>query len=212
MVGLTDETDHKNILTNVHVHVIADETRARARYHSSGQVSTCLLRLKPLCHRGGDRMRPMYLSFLTVITVVVAFLTCASAQVNNAGQKPYLGWSSFSQQTIQGDFLTQANMITQSDALKASGLQDHGFLYINLDSGWRGSFDGNGRPIPNSTTFPDIKAILDHIHPTQPNAAIYWIPGIEQPAVDGNYPILGTSYHPQDIVVTPYAKGDAFAT
>jgi len=45
MVGLTDETDHKNILTNVHVHVIADETRARARYHSSGQVSTCLLRL-----------------------------------------------------------------------------------------------------------------------------------------------------------------------
>src|SRR5713226_71793 len=96
-------------------------------------------------------MRPMYLSFLTVITVVVAFLTCASAQVNNAGQKPYLGWSSFSQQTIQGGFLTQANMITQSDALKASGLQDHGFVYVNLDSGWQGSFDANGRPIPDST-------------------------------------------------------------
>jgi len=63
-------------------------------------------------------MRPTYPSFLSVITVV-ALLTCASAQVNNVGQKPYLGWSSFSQQTIQGDFLTQANMITQSDALKA---------------------------------------------------------------------------------------------
>src|SRR5260221_3033152 len=107
-------------------------------------------------------MRPTYLCFLTVITVVVAFLTCASAQVNNAGQKPYLGWSSFSQQTIQGGFLTQANMITQSDALKASGLQDHGFVYINLDSGWQGSFDQNGRPFPNSPTFPAINAMLDN--------------------------------------------------
>jgi len=153
----------------------------------------------------------MYLSFLTVITVVVAFLPCAIAQVNNVGQKPYLGWSSFSQQTIQGDFLTQANMITQSDALKASGLQEHGFVYINLDSGWQGTFDQNGRPIPNSTTFPDIKAMVDHIHANGQKAGIYWIPGIEQPAVDGNYPILGTPYHTQDIVVTPLAKGNAFA-
>ena len=156
-------------------------------------------------------MRPTYLSSLSVTTAVVAFLSCASAQVNNAGQKPYLGWSSFSQQTIQGDFLTQANMITQSDALKASGLQDHGFVYINLDSGWQGSFDGNGRPIPNSTTFPDIKAMVDHIHANGQKAGIYWIPGIEQPAVDGNYPILGTPYHTQDIVVIPLAKGNAFA-
>jgi alpha-galactosidase len=156
-------------------------------------------------------MRPMYLSFLSVITVVVAFLPCASAQVNNAGQKPYLGWSSFSQQTIQGDFLTQANMITQSDALKASGLQEHGFVYINLDSGWQGSFDQNGRPIPNNTTFPDIKGMVDHIHANGQKAGIYWIPGIEQPAVDGNYPILGTPYHTQDIVVIPLAKGNAFA-
>jgi hypothetical protein len=153
----------------------------------------------------------MYLSFLTMITGVVAFLPCASAQVNDAGQKPYLGWSSFSQQTIQGDFLTQANMITQSDALKASGVQEHGFVYINLDSGWQGSFDQNGRPIPNSTTFPDIKVMVDHIHANGQKAGIYWIPGIEQPAVDGNYPILGTRYHTQDIVVIPLAKGNAFA-
>src|SRR5256714_8256011 len=106
-------------------------------------------------------MRPMYLSFLIVITVVVAFSPCASAQVNNAGQEPYLGWSSFSQQTIQGDFLTQANMITQSDALKASGLQEHGFVYINLDSGWQGSFDQNSRSIPNNTTIPHITVIVD---------------------------------------------------
>src|SRR6266403_838529 len=155
-------------------------------------------------------MKPRYFSLLTVIVGVIAFLPCARAQVNNAGQKPYLGWSSFSQQTIQGDFLTQANMITQSDALKASGLQDHGFVYINLDSGWQGSFDGNGRPIPNSTTFPNIQTLVTHIHGNGQKAGIYWIPGVEDPAVQANYPILGTQYHIQDILVVPYTAGNAF--
>jgi alpha-galactosidase len=135
----------------------------------------------------------------------------AGAQVNGVGQRPYLGWSTFSEQTINGSFLTQANIQVQSDALNASGLELHGFRYINIDSGWQGSFDGNGRPIPNPTTFPNMKALVDHIHANGQKAGIYWIPGIEQPAVDGNYPILGTSYHTQDIVAMPLAQGNTFA-
>ena len=134
----------------------------------------------------------------------------AHAQVNGVGQKPYLGWSSFSQQTLDSSFLTQANIMAQSDALASSGLQSHGFNYINIDSGWMGSFDGNGRPIPNTTTFPDIKALIDHIHQNGQKAGIYWIPGVEEPAVDANYPILGTSYHIQDILTVPYTAGNAF--
>jgi alpha-galactosidase len=135
----------------------------------------------------------------------------ATAQVNGVGQRPYLGWSTFSEQTINSGFLTQANIQAQSDALKASGLQQHGFVYINLDSGWQGSFDANGRPIPNTSTFPNIKALVDHIHANGQKAGIYWIPGIEQPAVDGNYPILGTSYTTQQIVAIPLAQGNTFA-
>jgi len=135
---------------------------------------------------------------------------CANAQVNGAGQKPYLGWSTFSQQTIDGSFLTQANITSQSDALAASGIQSHGFKYINIDSGWQGSFDANGRPIPNTTTFPDIKALIDHIHQNGQKAGIYWIPGVEEPAVDANSPILGTQYHIQDILTVPYTAGNAF--
>src|SRR6201987_2105082 len=111
-----------------------------------------------------------------------------TAQVNGSAYKPYLGWSTFSEQTINGSLLTQANIQTQSDALRASGLEEHGFRYINIDSGWQGSFDANGRPIPNPTTFPYMKALVDHIHANGQKAGIYWIPGIEQPAVDGNYP------------------------
>jgi alpha-galactosidase len=80
------------------------------------------------------------------------------AQVNGAGQRPYLGWSSFSEQTLHSSFLTQANIQMQSDALAASGLQKHGFKYINIDSGWMSTFDANGRPIPAAPGFPDMQS------------------------------------------------------
>jgi alpha-galactosidase len=132
------------------------------------------------------------------------------AQSPGVAERPYLGWSSFSQQTIASNFLTQASMTAQSDALLSSGLQSHGFNYINLDSGWMGSFDGNGRPIPNTTIFPDIAGLVSHIHANGQKAGIYWIPGVEQPAVAANYPILGTPYHIQDILAVPYTAGNAF--
>jgi alpha-galactosidase len=145
------------------------------------------------------------LSALLLLSAAPAF-----AQINGVGQRPYLGWSSFSEQTINSSFLTQANITTQSDALAASGLQAHGFAYINIDSGWQGSFDANGRPIPNATTFPDIKALVDHIHGNGQKAGIYWIPGVEYPAVAANSPILGTQYYIQDILAVPYTAGNAF--
>jgi hypothetical protein len=150
------------------------------------------------------------LTRLAVACGLLSLSAAASAQVNGVGQKPYLGWSSFSQQTLDSSFLTQANMITQSDALKASGLQAHGYTYINLDSGWQGGFDVNGRPTPDPKTFPDIKAMIDHIHANGQKAGIYWIPGVEQPAVQANAPILGTPYHITDILAVPYRAGNAF--
>ena len=157
------------------------------------------------------RVRPLGIANL-LATALLAISPPAAAQVNGVGDRPYLGWSSFSQQTIQGDFLTQANMIVQSNALAASGLQRHGFNYINLDSGWMGSFDGYGRPIPNPAIFPDIAALAAHVHANGQKLGIYWIPGIQQPAVDANSPILGTPYHIQDIMVVPHVPGNAFSS
>lgn len=145
-----------------------------------------------------------------LVAALFGVATTLNAQVNEVGQRPYLGWSSFSQQTLEPDFLTQANMVRQSDALRSSGLQAHGFDYINLDSGWQGGFDANGRPTPNLSTFPDIAALIAHIHQNGQKAGIYWIPGVEEPAVTANSPILGTSYHIRDILAVPYTAGNAF--
>jgi alpha-galactosidase len=147
-----------------------------------------------------------------VALAVLAYCVPAAAQVNGVGERPYAGWSSFSEQTLSGSFLTQANMMAQSDALAASGLQKHGFNYINIDSGWMGSFDGYGRPIPNPATFPDIAALAAHVHANGQKLGIYWIPGLQQPAVDANSPILGTPYHTQDIMVVPHVPGNAFSS
>lgn len=150
------------------------------------------------------------LTLLFTLALLVACAPGAQAQVNSTGYRPYSGWSTFSEQTITSNFLTQANMTAQSDALKASGLEAHGFQYINIDSGWQGSFDANGRPIPNTTTFPNIQALVAHIHQNGQKAGIYWIPGVEYPAVAANSPILGTQYHIQDILTVPYTAGNAF--
>jgi alpha-galactosidase len=142
--------------------------------------------------------------------VLFASVPWGHSQTPGIAERPYQGWTSFSQQTISSNFLTQANISAQSDALLSSGLQTHGFDFINIDSGWQGSFDANGRPIPNFTTFPDIAALVAHIHSNGQKAGIYWIPGVEYPAVVANSPIFGTRNHIQDILVVPYTAGNAF--
>jgi alpha-galactosidase len=131
------------------------------------------------------------------------------AQSTGVAERPYLGWSSFSQQTISNNFLTQTNIQAQSDALLSSGLQSHGFTYINIDSGWQGSFDSNGRPTPNTGIFPDMAALITHIHSNGQKAGIYWTPGIPLQAIAANSLILGTNYHLKDILASPYTAGNA---
>ncbi len=172
-------------------------------------AACCETSIVATSERNKSRVRRAALALTLIYVVIVGF---ATAQVNGVGDRPYLGWSTFSQQTLNGSFLTQANISAQSDAMLASGLEAHGFRYINIDSGWMGSFDANGRPIPNTTTFPDIKALVDHIHANGQKAGIYWIPGVESPAVTANYPILGTAYHIQDILTVPYTTGNSFGS
>jgi hypothetical protein len=151
-----------------------------------------------------------------VLLLVHALLLCGVAadvlgQTTGIGERPYLGWSSSSEQTFASGFLTQTNIQAQSDALQASGLQAHGFSYINIDAGWQGSFDSNGRPTPNTTVFPNMTALIAHIHGNGQKAGIYWTPGVDRKVVNGNPLILGTSHHIRDILAVPNAAGNAFA-
>ena len=178
------------------------DSPARINFQPTGK------NISRVCAHVGSATDWRWLSIATLLCFLSA--PVLFTQQANLGQRAYFGWSSFSEQTLNSSFLTQTNISAESDALASSGLQAHGFRYINIDSGWQGSFDANGRPIPNTSTFPDIRALIDHIHRNGQKAGIYWIPGVEYPAVAANSPILGTPYHIEDILTVPYTAGNAF--
>jgi hypothetical protein len=67
-----------------------------------------------------------HLAKLGCVLATLSLHLPARGQVNGVGERPYLGWSSFSQQTIASNFLTQSNIQAQSDAMASSGLTKHG--------------------------------------------------------------------------------------
>jgi len=134
----------------------------------------------------------------------------ALAQVNGVGARPYQGWSTFSEQTISNNFMNEQAVLAQSDALHASGLQQHGFQYINLDGGWTGGSDQNGRTLWNTTEFPNFLQMIQHIHANGQKFGLYLNPGIGTDVVAANPPILGTPYHIQDIIVEPPTIANSF--
>jgi len=105
--------------------------------------------------------------------------------------------------------MDQARITEQSDAMH-SKLQDHGFTYINLDSGWFGPVDNYGRPAPNTSKFPNITALSAHIHKNGQKFGLYWWPGMPIEAVTKNTPISGTNCHAKDIVVEPLTFASHF--
>jgi alpha-galactosidase len=173
----------------------------------------------PVTFPGNQRWKSLtaHLGFSKALLSLTLLSSCmaASAQLNGVGQRPYFGWSTFSEQTIvaSSTVMNEQNITAQSDAMKTSGLTDHGFVYINLDAGWssgNGTDDQFGRPHWNSTAFPDFLGLIRHIHENGQKVGIYINPGIASDDVNNNTPIFGTTYHAKDIVVMPITCGNAF--
>jgi hypothetical protein len=159
------------------------------------------------------RFLARHCSLFSLIVICLSLLNLsvlASAQLNDVGRRPYLGWSSFSQQTLTSSIMNQQSITAQSDAMKASGLGAHGFEYINLDAGWTGPSDQYGRPQFNATEFPEFLDMVRHIHANGQKVGIYLNPGVGAGDVAANYQIYGTNYHLKDIMVTPLTCANAF--
>ncbi len=155
-------------------------------------------------------------------TLCVLQVPIAHAQVNGAGRKPYMGWTTWTQQSYNypagnpgGDaFQNETNVDANSDAMLTSGLEAHGFRYINIDGDWDNglmcqcgppyTWDSYGRPAGNVTRFPHgMAAVAAHVHGNGQLAGIYWEAGVPPQVYTANTPILGTSYTVQQIVAQP---------
>lgn len=161
----------------------------------------------------GSRLSAAYgLLSAVILLAMLVYGPPVLGQVNGVGKLPALGWGSWTQQVMSGNnWATEANIKAQSDALKVSGLQSHGYVFINIDSGWQGGFDSNGRPTVNTDLYPDgLAATVQFIHNNGQKAGIYWIPGIQKPVYQSSDTIYGTSYLVSSIV-DPGVPGNAFS-
>ena len=86
---------------------------------------------------------------------------------------PTMGWSSWNCFNAKID---QELILNQAQAMVTTGLIDHGWTYINIDDGWQGGRDADGR-IQGGANFPDLRALGDAIHGLGLKFGIYSSPG-----------------------------------
>jgi hypothetical protein len=138
---------------------------------------------------------------LAAVILLVAVAPGARATDNGLGAKPLMGWSSWSSLKKGID----ENKIKAQADVMAAQLKQFGYQYINLDAGWRDAtrWDEFGRETWDAAKFPSgIPALAAYVHGKGLKLGIYLHPGMDlgpNSPYELNTPILGTSFHAQDI-------------
>ena len=84
---------------------------------------------------------------------------------------PIMGWSSWNTYRVN---ISDTLIMKQADALVSTGLKDVGYEFINIDDGFFGYRDSDGKMHPHPNRFPGgVKAVADHIHSLGLKAGIY---------------------------------------
>jgi len=87
-----------------------------------------------------------------------------------------MGWSSWNHFHVNID---EKMIREQADAMRTSGLYEAGYRFINIDDGYFGGRDANGKLFPNTKKFPSgMKALADYIHSKGLKTGIYTDAGI----------------------------------
>jgi alpha-galactosidase len=93
---------------------------------------------------------------------------------------PPMGWNSWN---CWGLSVSDKKVRQSAEAMKTTGLIDHGWSYINIDDGWEDAHDKNGNILPNGK-FPNMPALCNFVHALGLKIGIYSSPG---PKTCGGY-------------------------
>lgn len=109
---------------------------------------------------------------LTLSLLVPALLSLSlHAEKRPAVRPPLMGWSSWNTYHVD---ISDSIIRSQVDAMTRHGLKEAGYRYINIDDGFFGRRDSQGRLLVHATRFPDgLKPVVDYIHAKGFKAGIY---------------------------------------
>src|SRR5581483_10584594 len=114
------------------------------------------------------RHRPHPLAFC-VAALLCALALHASAQPlagraldNGLARTPYMGWNSYYGRTL----LTEADILSVTDAMVSRGLRAAGYQYVWLDAGWwDGTRDADGNIVAPGDQWPHgLHFVTNYIH------------------------------------------------
>ena len=104
-----------------------------------------------------------------LITTLFVFLVAGS--VSLADNPPLMGWSSWNTYGFQ---INDSVIKAQADAMVELGFKDCGYNYINIDDGFFGGRDADGKLLIHPTRFPNgMRGLVDYVHSLGLKAGIY---------------------------------------
>lgn len=103
---------------------------------------------------------------------LIGFLLLLAISVSGQKNKaPIMGWSSWNNFHVN---INEDVIRGQADAMISSGLYKAGYRFVNIDDGYFGGRDKNGKLYCDSIKFPSgMKALADYIHSKKLKAGIY---------------------------------------
>ena len=100
-----------------------------------------------------------------------AFLIAFSFAATLADNPPLMGWSSWNTYGFQ---INDSVIKAQADAMAALGFKECGYNHINIDDGFFGGRDADGKLLIHPTRFPNgLRPLVDYIHSQGLKAGIY---------------------------------------
>lgn len=102
---------------------------------------------------------------------ILGLMLCAVTVVAVAVNPPLMGWSSWN---TYGFEINDSVIKAQADAMLELGFKECGYNHINIDDGFFGGRDENGKLLIHPTRFPNgLRPLVDYIHSQGLKAGIY---------------------------------------
>ena len=93
------------------------------------------------------------------LLLLASFFTTVTAQNTNT---PMMGWSSWNTFRVH---INEELIKETADAMVNRGLKDVGYGYVNIDDGYFGGRNSEGRLFANKKKFPNgMRVLSDYIH------------------------------------------------